>query len=88
MSAWHGKIEIKTKTFLKGISQDEFSENGVGRRSNKSFRMRTMTISEGSPTNSPRRVVPYFYRRFDSIFSRTKSFVLEKMFSHTWLRQV
>ena len=49
--------------FLKGISQDEFPENGVGRRSNRSFRMRTMTVSEG-PTNSPRRVVPYFYGIF------------------------
>ena len=32
----------------KGISQDEFLENGVARRSNRSFRMRTMTVSEGS----------------------------------------
>ena len=55
------KIERKTKTFLKGISQDEFSENGVGRQSNRSFRMRTMTVSEGSLTHSPRRVVPYFF---------------------------
>ena len=46
----------------KGISQDEFLKNGVGRRSNRSFRMRTMTVLEGSPTYSPRRVVPYFYR--------------------------
>ena len=45
----------------KGISQDEFSENGVGRRSNRSFRMiRTMTVSEGSPIHSPRRVVHVF----------------------------
>ena len=26
-----------------------------------------MTVSESSPTNSPRRVVPYFYRYFGSI---------------------
>ena len=44
----------------KGISQDEFPENEVGRWSNRSFRMRTMTVSEGSLTHSPRRVVPYF----------------------------
>ena len=50
------------KMVAKGISQDEFLENGVGRRSNRSFRMRIMTVSEGSPTHSPRRVVPYFYR--------------------------
>ena len=43
---------------------------------------------EGSPAHSPRRVVSYFYRHFGSIFSRTTSFVLKMMFSHTWLRQV
>ena len=46
----------------KGISQDNFSENGVGRRSNRSFRLRTMTVSGSSPTHLPRKVVPYFYR--------------------------
>ena len=46
----------------KGISQDDFLENGVGRQSNRSFRMRTMTVSESSPTHSSRRVVPSFYR--------------------------
>ena len=46
----------------KGISQDDFLENGVGRWSNRSFRMRTMTVSGSSPTHSPRRVVSYFYR--------------------------
>ena len=45
-------------------------------------------VLEGSPTYSPRRVVTYFYRHFGSIFSRTTSFVLKMMFSHTWLRQV
>ena len=82
------KIERKTKTFLKGISQDKFLENGVGRRSNISFQMRTMTVSEGSPTHLPRRVVPYFYRYFGSIVSKTTRIVFKKMFSHTWLRQV
>ena len=66
--------------FAKGISQDEFSENGVGRRSNKSFRMRTMTVSGSSPTHSPRRVVPSFYRHFGSVFSKTTSFVLKVIF--------
>ena len=46
----------------KGISQDDFPENGVARQSNRSFRMRTMTVSGSSPTHSPRRVVPSFYR--------------------------
>ena len=82
------KIERKTKTFLKRISQDEFPENGVRRRSNRSFRMRNMTVSEGSPTHSPRRVVPYFYPYFDSIVSKITRIVLKNMFSHTWLRKV
>ena len=56
------KIERKTNMVAKGISIDDFSENGVGRRSNRSFRMRTMTVSGSSPTRSPRRVVLYFYR--------------------------
>ena len=74
--------------FFKGISQDEFPESGVGRRSNRSFRTRIMIVSEGSPTNFPRRVVPYFDRYFSSIVSKTTRIVLKKMFSHTWLRQV
>ena len=36
-----------------------------------------MYCLEGSPTHSPRRVVPYFYRRFGSVFSKTTSFVLK-----------
>ena len=61
----------------KGISQDDILENWVERWANKSFRMRTMTVSESSQTNSTRRVVPYFYLHFGSIFSRTTSFVLK-----------
>ena len=69
------KIERETKTFLKGISQDEFPENEVGRRSNRSFRMTTMTVSEGSPTHSPRRVVPYFFTNtFGSVILKTTGF--------------
>ena len=70
----------------KEISQDDFPENGVGRQSNRSFRMRTMTVSVGSPTHSPQRVVPYFYQHFGNVFSKTTSFVLKMMFSHAWLR--
>ena len=36
-----------------------------------------MYCLEGSPTHSPRRVVPYFYRHFGSIFLKTTSFVLK-----------
>ena len=53
-------IFVKTDMVAKGISQDDILENWVGRWANRSFRMRTMTVSESSPTNSPRRVVPYF----------------------------
>ena len=65
------------KTIAKGISHDGFPENGVGRKSNRSLRMRTMTISGSSPTHSPRRVVPYFYRHVGSVISKTTSFVLK-----------
>ena len=37
-----------------------------------------MTVSEGSPTRSPRRVVPYFYRYFGSIVSKTIRIVLKR----------
>ena len=68
----------REKRFFKGISQDEFPENEVGRRSNRSFRMRTMTVSEGSPTHSPRRLVPYFNRYFGSVVSKTTRICFEK----------
>ena len=61
----------------KGISQDDFPENGVGRQSNRSLRMRTMTVSKSSPTHSPRRVVLYFYRHVGIVISKTTSFVLK-----------
>ena len=55
------RIFGKMNMIAKGISHDEFPENGVGRRSNRSFRMRTMTVTGSSPTHSPQRVVPSFY---------------------------
>ena len=39
-----------------------------------------MYCLEGSPTHSPRRVVPYFYRHFGSLFLKTTSFVLKRCF--------
>ena len=56
------RIFGKMNMIANGISQDDFPENGVGRQSNRSFRMRTMTVSRSSPTHLPRRVVPSFYR--------------------------
>ena len=49
-------VFVKTDMVAKGISQDDIPENWVGRWANRSFRMRTMTVLESSPTNSPRRV--------------------------------
>ena len=37
-------------------------------------------VLEGSPTHSPQRVVPYFYRHFGSVFSIITSFVLKMIF--------
>ena len=51
---------VKTDMVVKGISQDDISKNWVGRWANIIFRMRTMIVSESSPTNSIRRVVPIF----------------------------
>ena len=67
----------KMKMVAKGISQDDFPENGVRRQSNRSLRMRTMTVLGSSQTHSPRRVVSYFYRHFGSVFSITTGFVLK-----------
>ena len=61
----------------KRISKDDIPENWVGRWANRSFQMRTMTVSESSPTNSPRRVVHYFTEHFGSVCSRKTGFVLK-----------
>ena len=72
----------------KGISMDDFPENCVGRWSNNFTsnepmicfgRFSNTFFSEGSPI---------FLSKFGSVFSRTISFVLKMVFSHTWLRQV
>ena len=72
----------------KGISLDDFPENGVGRWSynymseepmNFFGRFSNTLASEGSPI---------FLPKIGSVFSRTTSFVLKMVFSHIWLRQV
>ena len=68
---------VKTDMVAKGISQDDIRKNWVGRCANISFRMRTMTVSESSPTNSPRRVVPYFYRIFRYYTFKNKKICFE-----------
>ena len=52
----------KRNMVAKGISHDDFPENGVGRWSYNYTSEEPMYCLEGSPTHSPRRVVPYFYR--------------------------
>ena len=72
----------------KGISMDDFPENCVRRWSNNYTseepmncfgRFSNIFASEGSSIPLP---------KFGSVFSRTTSFVLKTVFSHTWLRQV
>ena len=84
---WHER-KIKTNIVAKGTSQDDFPENGVGRWSYNYTsdepmycfgRVSNTFASEGSPI---------FLPKFGSVFSRTTSFVLKMMFSHTWVRQV
>ena len=62
----------------KGISQDDFPENGVGRQSSRSLRMRIMTVSGSSSTHSPRRVVSYFYRHVQWCNFKNNKFSFEK----------
>ena len=56
---------------------EDFPENYVGRRSNRSLWMGTMAVSGGSPTNSTWRVVQYFYRNSIVSFREQKYFVLK-----------
>ena len=64
----------------KGISQDDFPKKGVGRRSNKSFRMRTMTVFGKFSNTFASDGSPIFLPKLGSVFSRTTSFVLKMMF--------
>ena len=74
------KLKEKWNMIVKGISMEDFSENWVGRWSNRSLRMRTMTVLESSPTDSTRRVVQYFYRNSVVCFREQKAFVLKWYF--------
>ena len=64
----------------KGISQDDVPENWVGRWANRSFWMRTMNVSESSPTNSPRRVVPYFLPNISVVYFQEQKFCFENYY--------
>ena len=71
-------LRKKMKMVAKGISQDDFPNNGVGRQSNRSLWMRTMTVSGSSPTHSPLRVVPYFTDTFGSVNLKNNKFCFEE----------
>ena len=61
----------------KGISLDDFPKNGVRRWSYNYTSEEPMYYLEGSPTHSPRRVVPYFYRHSVVYFQEQQVFVLK-----------
>ena len=72
----------------KGISLDDFLENGVRRWSYNYMSEEPMyCFGRFSNTFTPKGS-PIFLPKFDNVFSRTTSFVLKMVFSHTWLRQV
>ena len=76
------------KIFVKGISMDDFLENGVGRWSNNFTSEEPMIYFERFSNTFASEGSPIFLPKFGSVFSRTTSFVLKTVFSHTWLRQV
>ena len=72
----------------KGIPQDDFPENGVGRWS-YNYTSEELMYCFGRFSNtfaSEGRFI--FLPNLGSVFSKTTSFVLKMMLSHTWLRQV
>ena len=74
------KIEIKMNTVEKGISHDDFSENGVGRWSyNHTSKEPIYCFGRFSNTFAS-EASPIFLPKFGSIFSRTTSFVLKTIF--------
>ena len=70
--------------FVKEISKEDFPKNCLGELSNRSLRMRTMTVSERYPTirlGGLSNILP----NLGSEFSRTKSFCFENwiFYSHS-----
>ena len=72
----------------KGISMDNFLENCVRRWSNN-FTSEEPMICFGMFSNTfASEGSLIFLPKLGSVFSRTTSFVLKMVFSHTWRRQV
>ena len=67
----------------KGISHDDFSENGVGRWSYNYTSDEPMYCFERFSNTFASEGSPIFYRHFGSVFSKTTGFVLKRCFSHT-----
>ena len=76
------------KMVTKGISQDDFPENGVGRWSYNYTSEEPMYCFGRFSNTFSSEGSPIFLMKLDSVFSRTIIFFLNRMFSHTWLRQV
>ena len=72
----------------KGISMDDFLENGVGRWSNNITSEEPMNCLGRFSNTFASKGSPIFLPKLSSVFSRTTSFVLKTVFSHTWLRQM
>ena len=73
----------------KGISMDDFPENGVGRWSYNYTLEKPMYCFGRFSNTFASEGSPIFLPKLSSVFSRTTSFVLKTdYFSHTWLRQV
>ena len=72
----------------KGISMDDFPENGVGRWSYNYTSEEPMYCFRRFSNTFALEGSPIFLLKFSSVFLRTTRFVLKMVFSHTCLRQV
>ena len=64
--------------------KEDFSNNYLGELSNNSFRRWTHDCFGGLPSNSPRRVFQYIYRKSILCFREQKPFVLKTVFFLTF----
>ena len=67
---------------------DDFPKNGVGRWSNNYTSEEPMNCLGWFSNTFASKGSPILLPKLSSVFSRTKSFVLKMVFSHTWIRQV
>ena len=74
------KRKIKTNMVAKGISLDDFLENGVGRWSYNYTSKKSMYCFGRFSNTFNLEGSPIFLPNFGSVFSRTTCFVLKMMF--------